>query len=906
MYRQILVNPDHVPYQRILYRASPDEDIQDYQLKTVTFGVNCAPYLALRTLQQLAEDEKEKFPVGSKVLRHNMYDDDCLVGAHSMGEAMEARSQLISILESAGFQLRKWTSNEKEILNGLPRNHLFNEQFLEFGDKSLVKILGIRWNAVSDSFYFLTEKLAHKESFTKREVLSVIARLFDPLGWLSPIIIRAKVIMQMMWLDDIEWDDPIKPLSLLKWKSFIANYGEIDKINISRWINYSPHCKLEFHGFSDSSEVAYAAVLYTRVEIEGNVFTRLLVAKSKVAPIKKMSVPRLELCGALLLAELADSVLPQICVQPCTVFPWSDSTIVLSWFRKPSYSWTTFVANRVSIIHEKVGSDWGHVGTSDNPADLATRGLTPLELNGCDLWWQGPPWLREDRAYWPTTPQIPDTSLETRSVQVHIARSSELEDVLDRFSCLCRALHVVAYIFRFFNGIYPSHKHNARPRSVKLSSDELAHARNRLMSMSQRIFFPAEYACLTKGQKLPSNSSLLTLTPFMDNAHLIRANGRLGSTLALSYGERHPVVLAYQSRFAQLYVDFIHKLTLHGGIQLTLATVRLECWIIRARNLIKTRMRNCKECTIARQIRQGQIMAPLPEERTTFGRPFATTGVDIAGPFELKNFHGRGCRLTKGYICLFVCFVTKGIHLEPVSDLLTQAFLSALSRFVSRRGCPRKIYSDNGRNFVGAARELNSNFEKIVSELRDEVVSRYGFQQVEWHFIPAAAPHMGGLWEAGVKSCKTHMKKIAGQIRHTFEEFATILASIEWRLNSRPLSPLSDGQVDLTALTPGHFLIGSSLLAPAEPEEIPSKTALLNRWRKLKVIQQEFCRRWKSEYLTELHKRFKWKSTKENLVLNDLVVLRNESTCHTDWRLGHIIKLYTGRDKQVRVVDIRT
>ncbi|XP_075163209.1 uncharacterized protein LOC142235840 [Haematobia irritans] len=304
-------------------------------------------------------------------------------------------------------------------------------------------------------------------------------------------------------------------------------------------------------------------------------------------------------------------------------------------------------------------------------------------------------------------------------------------------------------------------------------------------------------------------------------------------------------------------------------------------------------------CTISRQQRQGQIMAPLPVERTTFGRPFATTGVDYAGPFDIKNFHGRGCRITKGYICLFICFVTKAVHLEPVGDLSTPAFLAAFSRFVSRRGCPRKMYSDNGRNFVGAARELDVNLKKVISQLGDEIVSRYGFQQVEWHFIPAAAPHMGGLWEAGVKSCKTHLKKVSGQIRHTFEEFATILSSIECCMNSRPLSPLSDNQDDIAALTPAHFLVGSSLLSPAQNEEIPTKTSLLNRWRKIKIIQQEFCRRWKSEYLAELNKRFRWKSPREKLALNDLVVLRNENVCPTDWRLGRIVQLHAGKDGQL-------
>ncbi|XP_075162723.1 uncharacterized protein LOC142235354 [Haematobia irritans] len=906
MYRQIFVNPKHAPYQRILYRSDPDSEIKDYQLRTVTFGVNCAPYLALRTLLQLAEDEEKRFPLGSTILRNNMYIDDALAGAHSVSEGLRARKELEGILLSGGFELRKWTSNSKEILKGLPRDTLLSEDFLDFDEKSSAKTLGIRWNAKTDMFYFVSEKLKDKETFTKREVLSVIARLFDPLGWLSPVIITAKIFMQQLWLDEIEWDDFLKPMSLMKWKSFIQKYVDIDQINIPRWVRYTPECEIEFHGFCDSSELAYAAVLYARVKFCGQIHTNILVSKSRVAPIKKLSLPRLELCGALLLAELINIFLPQLNVHDRPLYLWSDSTIVLAWLKKPSHTWTTFVANRVAKIQDKVGDCWRHVSTGDNPADLATRGATPSELKDHTLWWSGPPWLKEEDRFWPSNASIPDTNLEAKPTQVHLARSADFEDILARFSCLSRAIHVIAYMFRFFHATRPASKERPKFSSCRLTSTELTFARNRLIFLSQKINFPQEHCSLSQDKPIESKSPLLTLTPFLDKDKLIRANGRLGSTLSLSYSERHPVILSPKSGFAKLYVRFIHQLTLHGGPQLMLATIRLECWILRAKNLIRSCVHNCKDCVLARKAMQGQIMAALPPERTTFSRPFTNTGVDFAGPFDLKNFSGRGCRISKCYICLFVCFSTKAIHLEVVSDLSTPAFMAALVRFVSRRGCPHKIYSDNGRNFVGAAREIKANFVKSLSELKSEAVVRYGHQKLEWHFIPASAPHMGGLWEAGVKSCKTHLKKISGQIRHTFEEFSTILASIESCLNSRPLTPMSDSQEDFSVLTPGHFLVGSSLLSPAEPEKINEKLSLLNRWRRLKIIQQDFCRRWKSDYLKELNKRNKWQRPSESLKLGDMVVLRQEPGGPNEWRLGRVIKLYPGSDGHIRVVDLKT
>ena len=211
-----------------------------------------------------------------------------------------------------------------------------------------------------------------------------------------------------------------------------------------------------------------------------------------------------------------------------------------------------------------------------------------------------------------------------------------------------------------------------------------------------------------------------------------------------------------------------------------------------------------------------------------------------------------------------------------MSDLSSQTFLTALARFIARRGCPTSIYSDNGRNFVGAAKVIKSDFQKLLKEIHVQSEIKYEPQSLQWHFIPAAAPHMGGLWEAGVKSFKMHMKKSASQLKYTFEEFSTLLSTIEACLNSRPLGSLSDDPEDLSALSPGHFLVGGPLLAPSEPEETSAPLSLVNRWRKVKAMQHLLCRRWKEEYLMELHKRNKWKTPQLNLEINDLVVLKNE------------------------------
>ncbi|XP_073811694.1 uncharacterized protein [Musca autumnalis] len=308
MYRQILVHSDHTPFQRIVFRNHPGEIIQDFELQTVTFGVNCAPYLAIRTLLQLADDVQSSHPKASSIIRNDMYVDDVLSGAHSLSEAINSKNELKSALSSAGFSLRKWTANSMDILADLPNDHLLCEDFLNFDDSSTAKTLGIRWNARSDSFFFVTTPFPNSCSYTKREILSQISKLFDPAGWLSPCIVVAKIIMQKIWSDGTGWDEVISPITLSQWKIFQSDYSSLDRVSIPRWLHYIPSAEIQFHGFCDASEKAYAAALYVRIARGSSISTHLVYSKTRVAPVKTLSIPRLELCGAVLLAEMIDTL----------------------------------------------------------------------------------------------------------------------------------------------------------------------------------------------------------------------------------------------------------------------------------------------------------------------------------------------------------------------------------------------------------------------------------------------------------------------------------------------------------------------------------------------------------------------------------------------------------------------
>ncbi|CAD6997982.1 unnamed protein product [Ceratitis capitata] len=910
MYRQILLQAADTKFHRIIFRESDEDKLMDYELQTVTFGVNCAPYLAIRTLLQLAEDVSLKYPLASRVLKQHMYVDDVLAGAHDCETAIRTRNELLEALKGAGFPLRKWTSNTKEILADLPKDHLLKEDFLEIDNLSEARMLGIRWNAAHDSFHFNVQDIEIKPSYTKREVLSCVAKLFDPAGWLGPIVVQAKILMQDIWLTKIDWDDSLPRGIYLRWENFLKNYSHISKIRIPRWISFTPWKEIELHGFCDASEKAYAAALYVRVRdrtLDRAPEIHLLVGKTRVAPVKTISLPRLELCGALLLAELINALLPQLDVAQPVVYKWTDSTIVLSWLRKPPCSWTTFIANRVAKIEELVGvTGWNHVDSIDNPADLGSRGVSPQELAVSNIWWNGPDWLKRHPSEWPQKrDDIMDTELEQKIVRTHTARVIHTEDILQRFSDFSRALRVVSRIFQFYNKIHPVIKLTAPDNNPEITSKAINEAKSRLILQTQKRCYHEEYIALAASKPVSTKSSIRTLNPFLDRNGIMRVGGRLAMA-SLAYNERYPIILPYDCQFSRLLVKFSHLISLHGGNQLMLRLVRSEYWVVRIKGLIKTVINNCKVCLIFRKRTREQLMAALPPERTTLSRPFTNTGVDFTGPFDIKNYTGRACLITKGYVCVFVCFATKAIHLEATSDLSATTFLAAFSRFVARRGCPRNMYSDNGTNFVGASKTLKQEFKQFLSEAVRLTNQSYAHQEISWHFIPPGAPHMGGLWEAGVKSFKIHFRKVATAMRFTMEEFATLLAKIEACLNSRPISPMSENPESMEPLTPGHFLIGSPLLGIAEPETNGNAMSIINRWQKLKALHQGFCQRWKAEYLKELHKRFKWQHPQRNIEVDDLVVVKEDNLPPNEWRLGRVVRVFLGPDHRVRVVEILT
>lgn len=443
-------------------------------------------------------------------------------------------------------------------------------------------------------------------------------------------------------------------------------------------------------------------------------------------------------------------------------------------------------------------------------------------------------------------------------------------------------------------------------KSKKISTPSVAeinYAELALIRLIQREHFDAEIQALNKNKVIPKSSKIHRLTPFIDSNHILRVNGRLRNAF-MTYDEKYPIIVPSNHRIVHLIVDFYHNQTLHGGPQLTVNQIRQLYWIPNIRAFARHFIHKCIRCFKNRPILSNQLMGALPLARVNDrSKPFAATIVDYAGPYDIRASKGRGQSSYKGYVAVFVCMATKAVHLETVGDLTTQSFLHALDRFIARRGFCTDMYSDNGTNFVGASNDNQRSLQEFEQTISREIVPFLTIKNIQWHFSPPAAPHFNGLAEAAVKSMKFHLARIIGITKLTYEEFSTVLIRIEAVLNSRPISAISDNPNDFTALTPGHFLIGSALLARPQP---PTTENPVKRHQLMEKLVQHFWQRFRRDVLSTMQIRTKWNDKQPNIKENDLVVIKDDRFPVNQWPLGRIVKLHPGDDGLIRVATIKT
>ncbi|XP_028411629.1 uncharacterized protein LOC114534388 [Dendronephthya gigantea] len=901
MFSRVRISERDARYHRFLWTEKDSNVVDTYQMNRLTFGDTSSPCEAIYVTRRTATDYGSGKPEAVKAINENLYVDDYLDSAETKDEAVRKGNDVKEILANGDFHLRKWVSNSPEVtaaLKGPVSDDLTAEPVVtDLTDREPeTKILGIKWNTDSDELTFSVAPMTNVTD-TRRGLLSKLAGVFDPLGFASPFTIKAKILTQQLCLLGLDWDGALPASHVIKWEHWLSKLPELESIKIPRCIqpNRKIVVKSELHTFCDASEEAFAASVYLRSVSEDNhVVCSLVMAKTKVAPKKALSVARLELQAAVLGARLAKYVTEALTRPVNRLFFWTDSKCVIGWIRSTAVWYKPFVAHRLGEIQTLTDpKSWRHVPGRLNVSDLATRSrFDPKQELIPPRWFKGPDFLYQSENDWPKEVPVGELQqLEIKPSRVFVASSSDGDsyfyaDVdLERCSSLWKAQRIMAQVHRFLAIC----RGKDRDRGI-LTVQELRVALTSLVRQCQREAFGEELRSLKRTKSVDNHSKLLSLTPYLDQDDVIRVGGRLDRA-KLPYEVRHPIILPQKHRLSKLIVESYHHLENHGGVDHVLATIRQKFWIVHGRQEVKRVKRECGRCKRECAKLSSQLQSELPIERLTPMEPaFYHTSVDYFGPFLVRLTRNT---TAKRYGALFACMVTRCVHLEVAESLSAPDFLQALHKMMARRGQPNSIYSDNGTNFVGAEHELKSMVRDLnKSEKLKNRLARIG-EGITWKYQPPASPHWGGVHESLVKSVKRALyrtlnpKGTTTSPHPTDPQLSALFAEVERFVNSRPLTYVSNDPEDIEAITPYHFwLHRRSTVVPLGDYSRPD---LRDRFKQTQHLANAVWQQWIKLYLPSLMSRRKWKTEERNVAVNDVVLVVESGGLRGEWKLGRII-----------------
>ncbi|KAL0860328.1 hypothetical protein ABMA27_009733 [Loxostege sticticalis] len=604
-------------------------------IKKMYLQIESSPFLAMRTVRQLAQDMRPHFPDAATVAESKLSMDDLVHSIADESSAIRLSRELISLFRSGAFDLVKWTSNSQVLLDNLPDSHRSTVDFSDDSSKNVLKVLGLSWAPVDDSFFFKTINV--EEKCTKRSILSVVARLFDVLGLVAPVILYAKLLIKELWLSNIGWDDTPPESIIQKFSAFIQEFPLISSLKIPRHVGVLRDSTVLIVAFCDASMNGYGCVIYLHTtDPAGNITVRLLCAKSKVSPTKVTTLARLELCAAVLMSKLIRTVHETYRARHpiAGTYAFSDSTIALSWIHSLPHRWSVFVSNRVAQCQENLPPEnYYHVAGCENPSDCLSRGMLPSQLLSHDLWWNGPSWMRSPPSEWPVKPftpsnagQLPELRAKVLTATVH-CEPLILNELAQRVSSWDKLLRIVVYILRFIKKVSPSSG----------VVNNLMTAEKAMIRSVQRVHFAEDIKALNK-DKLPSKK-LQSLFVFLDEDGLLRIGGRLSNS-DLPFEAKHPLLLPKHDPVVDLLIDHYHIMNCHTGPGLLISILRQRFWILDARTVVRARVRQCNYCFRVNPSHPTPMMADLPSYCVSEAKAFVHTGVDYAGPlWRLEYLH---------------------------------------------------------------------------------------------------------------------------------------------------------------------------------------------------------------------------------------------------------------------------
>ena len=935
MFHQVYVDPQDRDALRFLWW--PDRDLQrepeEYRMVKHLFGATSSPSCANFCLQKTASTYQEEFdPDTIQTVMRNMYVDDLMKSVSSPEAAIKLSTQLRELLMKGGFRLTKWLSNDRDVLVEIPEDERASSVInLDIEDLPTACTLGLKWNVEADKFIWdVATKFQHlveTKPMTRRGILSLVSSLFDPLGFIAPYIMKAKLLLQDLCRRKLGWDTAITEQDRIQWFRWLEDLPKLENLQVDRCFkpkNFAEIKNAQLHIFSDGSRVGYGAVAYLRlVDVFDRIHCSFVMGKARLAPIHEITIPRLELTAAVISVKLSEIIREELEIKIDRVSYWTDSTTVLKCLSNDSKRFHTFESNRLTVIRNGSSvSDWRYINRDDNPADDASKGLRLQEMVKDSRWLNGPTFLWKEEDSWPTmieVPRLKDSDAEVRKEsRIYVTTVSQ-----DPVDSLIHHYSSVAWLLRykqFIRSKMCKKKEDAASNAVcstektalrigNLMVIELQRAEEEIVRWVQRTSFPDVYRALAN--MLPGSSerqvkkviqkqgsSIFKLNPKLRNG-LLSVGGRLESA-PIDEDLKHPVILSSHHHVTELLIQYHHSKVGHLGQESVLSSLRGRFWVVKGRSAVRRTLKKCLDCQRRKAPTGEQFMAKLPEDRVTpHEPPFTYVGVDYFGPIEVRQGRSR----VKRWGCLFTCLTVRAIHVEVAHSLNTDSMINALRRFINLRGCPKEIRSDCGSNFTKADKELKD----AVDEWNQQRISGFCTQRgIEWIFNPPGASHMGGPWERMIRSVRQILRALLKEQVVCDEVLSTVLTEATNILNSRPLTRNSDDPMDEEPLTPNHLL----KLRPCAsvPPGIFEKEDMYCRrqWRQAQYLANLFWKRWIKEYLPTLQERKKWNVPKENLKVDDLVLLADEHYPRGQWPLARVVEVFKGEDGYVRSAKVIT
>jgi hypothetical protein len=943
MFMQVKIREEDRDALRFLWRGDRREGApEEYRMTSVIFGATSSPCTALFVKNKNAGEYKDEYPEAARAIEKNHYMDDYIQSFPTPEEARRVAREVDYVHRQAGFELRGWASNDDEIACSFEPSP--GAATIHIGGSETEKTLGLLWNTKEDCIGFRVntrrtppEVIEGWRPPTKREALSIIMSLFDPLGLVSPVTTPAKKIMQDTWRYGTSWDDPIPDELQPRWQAWMTSLRALEALRIPRCYDYDPPATYELHTFVDASEEAYASAVYWRVtRADGTIHVALAAGKSRVTPLKPISVPRLELQAAVLGARLAKTVEQEHDYEIQSKTYWSDSRTALAWIRAEPRAFKTFVAHRLAEIEDHTKKkEWRWLPSKDNVADDATRS-TPLNFSAEHRWFTGPAFLRETSDQWPREEkvEVKDTGEEREKCYVmrdEPAGHPHLPDVR-RFSKWLRLIRATGRVLQFVEKC--KHKKQqitaarrkrthenpstqpdwtktrttkktpavGRPRELEtaryadLEAYHLIAAEKLWLRAAQEDSFPRELNRIRKGQEPAGEDRLASLSAALDSDNVLRVKSRITEAEDINDEMASPAILDGRHPYTKLYVQHVHEKLHHGGTELVVNELRQRLWINRIRPTVKEAIKSCPICRLRRAKPTSPPTGDLPAARLAHhARPFTFTGVDYFGPVEVTVGRHR----EKRYVALFTCMTMRAVHLEVAASLSADSAVAALRRFIARRGCPTEIWSDNATCFKAADKELR---EAALEAMEHDATNRH----IQWRFIPPAAPFMGGAWERMVRTVKEALRATLHEKYPSDETLSTLLAEVEHTVNSRPLTHVAVSPGEPIALTPNLLLLGPNCHVPAPGAFTPGDLTARQHWKRAQRLADIFWQRWVREYLPLLQHRREPHGRGPAPKVGDLVIVCDPNLPRNTWPRGRVVRILPGRDNEVRVVDIIT